>query len=341
MTAVYEWVRNITYYMIFITVVGNLLADSKYEKYLRFFAGIILILLVLKPLTGSLRLDERIAYLFESISFQKEADDFKEKLWGMEDERLERVMSTYEEAVAMDIRGMADTAGFSVRSVKVTIETDRDSPLYGHVTDLYMKLGRQKEENAAGGGWNTAGGIGGSAAGNSIPSSGNSGLSAAGSESADIQIEPQKIQVEPVQIGSGAAGGPAEGGSGDPAVPAPGASAVIAPGDLAAAPGDLAAAPGDPAATPGDLAAAPGDPAAAPGDPAATAPGTPAVIPPEASRPLTEEEAVAAAVEQSQILARTFPANLEERTKINAFIRKVAGYYGLETAHVQVEWEDD
>ena len=334
MTAVYEWVRNITYYMIFITVVGNLLADSKYEKYLRFFAGIILILLVLKPLTGSLRLDERIAYLFESISFQKEADDFKEKLWGMEDERLERVMSTYEEAVAMDIRGMADTAGFSVRSVKVTIETDRDSPLYGHVTDLYMKLGRQKEENAAGGGWNTAGGIGGSAAGNSIPSSGNSGLSAAGSESADIQIEPQKIQVEPVQIGSGAAGAPAEGGSGDPAVPAPGASAVIAPGDLAAA-------PGDPAATPGDLAAAPGDPAAAPGDPAATAPGAPAVIPPEASRPLTEEEAVAAAVEQSQILARTFPANLEERTKINAFIRKVAGYYGLETAHVQVEWEDD
>ena len=290
MTAVYEWVRNITYYMIFITVVGNLLADSKYEKYLRFFAGIILILLVLKPLTGSLRLDERIAYLFESISFQKEADDFKEKLWGMEDERLERVMSTYEEAVAMDIRGMADTAGFSVRSVKVTIETDRDSPLYGHVTDLYMKLGRQKEENAAGGGWNTAGGSGGSAAGNGIPSSGNSGISAAGSESADIQIEPQKIQVEPVQIGSGAAGGPAEGGSGDPA---------------------------------------------------AAPPGAPAVIPPEASRPLTEEEAVAAAVEQSQILARTFPANLEERTKINAFIRKVAGYYGLETAHVQVEWEDD
>ena len=111
---------------------------------------------------------------------------------------------------------------------------------------------------------------------------------------------------------------------GDPAVPAPGAPAVIVPGDLAAAPGDPAAAPGDSAAAP----------------PGASA-GAPAVIPPEASRPLTEEEAVAAAVEQSQILARTFPANLEERTKINAFIRKVAGYYGLETAHVQVEWEDD
>lgn len=304
MTAVYEWVRNITYYMIFITVVGNLLADSKYEKYLRFFAGIILILLVLKPLTGSLRLDERIAYLFESISFQKEADDFKEKLWGMEDERLQRVMSTYEEAVAMDIRGMADTAGFSVRSVKVTIETDRDSPLYGHVTDLYMKLGRQKEENAAGGGWSAA------------------GVSGGGTDSgpAEIQIEPRQIQVEPVQIGSGAAGGPAGGGSGAPAA-VPGAPAAVAPGAPAAAPGDPAA--------------------VVPGAPAAAVPGDPAAVAPEASRPLTEEEAVVAAVEQSQILARTFPANLEERTKINAFIRKVAGYYGLETAHVQVEWEDD
>ena len=40
-------------------------------------------------------------------------------------------------------------------------------------------------------------------------------------------------------------------------------------------------------------------------------------------------------------LAATFPADPQVRSKINGLIRKVAGYYGLETAHVQVEWEDD
>ena len=273
MTAVYEWVRNITYYMIFITVVGNLLADSKYEKYLRFFAGMILILLVLKPLTGSLRLDERIAYLFESISFQKEADDFKEKLWGMEDQRLERVMSTYEEAVAMDIRGMADTAGFAVRAVKVTIETDRSNPLYGHVTDLYMKLAPQKGENAAGA--------------PRPPSAPEDGGDSGFGGPVDVQIEQQQIQVEPVRIGDEGSGAENAGSAADPG--------------------------------------------AAEGNETAVSPPS----------PLSGEEAAAVAVEQSQILARTFPANLEERTKINAFIRKVAGYYGLETAHVQVEWEND
>ena len=46
MEAVYGWVKNIIYYMIFLSVVNNLLADSKYGKYIRFFSGMVLILLV-------------------------------------------------------------------------------------------------------------------------------------------------------------------------------------------------------------------------------------------------------------------------------------------------------
>ena len=37
MQAVCGWVKNIIYFMIFLAVVNNLLADSKYEKYIRFF----------------------------------------------------------------------------------------------------------------------------------------------------------------------------------------------------------------------------------------------------------------------------------------------------------------
>ena len=46
MEELFNWIRNITYYLIFITVVGNLLPDKKYEKYIKLFAGMVLILLV-------------------------------------------------------------------------------------------------------------------------------------------------------------------------------------------------------------------------------------------------------------------------------------------------------
>ena len=83
MEGLYEWIRNITYYLIFMTVVTNLLPDKKYEKYFRLFAGMVLILLVLKPFTGGLRLDDKLAYYFESISFQKEASELSSQLTDM------------------------------------------------------------------------------------------------------------------------------------------------------------------------------------------------------------------------------------------------------------------
>ena len=35
MQAVYGWVKNIIYFMIFLAVVNNLLADSKYETWMK------------------------------------------------------------------------------------------------------------------------------------------------------------------------------------------------------------------------------------------------------------------------------------------------------------------
>ena len=100
MEAVYGWVKNIIYYMIFLSVVNNLLADSKYGKYIRLFSGMVLILLVVSPFTGGLHLDEQISSMFKSISFQNDTDDLKQDLWGMEERRLDQVIREYEQEPA-------------------------------------------------------------------------------------------------------------------------------------------------------------------------------------------------------------------------------------------------
>ena len=116
MEAVYGWVKNIIYYMIFLSVVNNLLADSKYGKYIRFFSGMVLILLVVSPFTGGLHLDEQISSMFKSISFQNDTDDLKQDLWGMEERRLDQVIREYEQAVAADVEGLKHTVWISTCS---------------------------------------------------------------------------------------------------------------------------------------------------------------------------------------------------------------------------------
>lgn len=140
MEAVYGWVKNIIYYMIFLSVVNNLLADSKYGKYIRFFAGMVLILLVVGPFTGSLRLDEQMSAMFRSFSFQNDTDDLKKDLWGMEERRLEQVMGQYEEAVADDVTAMARSEGLACSGARVVINGDRDSSGYGQIRQIQLIL---------------------------------------------------------------------------------------------------------------------------------------------------------------------------------------------------------
>ncbi len=140
MEELFQWIRNITYYLIFITVVINLLPDKKYEKYIKFFAGMVLILLVLKPVTGGLRLDDTLAYHFEAISLKKEAGELTGEISKMDERRLENMIASYEEAVGVDLKSMAETAGFGCREIKAEIDKNQESSTFGHVIRVSMLL---------------------------------------------------------------------------------------------------------------------------------------------------------------------------------------------------------
>ncbi len=148
MAAVYEWIRNLAGFFLFMAVIDNLLPGKKYRKYVQLFSGMILILLVLQPLTGSLRLEDAIAHAYESLVFQYQAGDLTEDILGIEEQRLEQVIGQYEEAVAMDVRQMAEEEGLFVKNCRVTIDRAEESETFGMVT--HMKLEISEEERASG-----------------------------------------------------------------------------------------------------------------------------------------------------------------------------------------------
>ncbi len=156
MDGIYDWVRNIVYYLIFMTIITNLLPAGKYEKYLRLFAGCILILLVLKPLTGSLRLEEKINAIFRSVSFENEAGELKGELDGMEQKRLDHLIGRYETSAEEELIRMAGEEGIEAVAASVVIEGDSGKPDFGKVKKIALRLKKMEEtseaqENADGG----------------------------------------------------------------------------------------------------------------------------------------------------------------------------------------------
>ena len=136
MEVITHWAGNIVSYLVFLTVLTGLLPAHKYEKYIRLFAGCILLLIVLKPLTDGLRLEERLNYLFTSLSFENEAGELKSEVDEIEVRRRNMVLSQYEAEASKEAVRVAAEAGFSVEKADVELEKDPESEQFASVRSV-------------------------------------------------------------------------------------------------------------------------------------------------------------------------------------------------------------
>ena len=144
MDGIYGWIRNLTGFFLFMSVIDNLLPNKKYGKYVRLFSGMILILLVLQPLTGSLRLEDKIAHYYESFVFRYQAEDLQSEILGIEKQRLTQMIAQYEHAVEQDVGQMAEDMGFSVRECSVTINGEEGTEQFGTVTGISLRISAEE-----------------------------------------------------------------------------------------------------------------------------------------------------------------------------------------------------
>lgn len=143
-----DWARNILFFMVFLSVISHLLADRSYEKYIRFFAGMVLILITISPLKGGLNFQEQAGILFEEFSDFWEKQQAGEVLADVDKNRMEMFFSEYKKETEKRIGEMAEAEGFVCRGVEVTLQERSESSDYGRVEKIRLHL--KKEENVDG-----------------------------------------------------------------------------------------------------------------------------------------------------------------------------------------------
>ena len=72
----YGWIRDIAFYAILMTVILYLLPEEGQKKYVRFFMGIVLMLVVLSPLLSVAGLSGTLDSIYAEQTYDEELQDF-------------------------------------------------------------------------------------------------------------------------------------------------------------------------------------------------------------------------------------------------------------------------
>ena len=140
-----DWARNILFFMVFLSVISHLLADSSYEKYIRFFAGMVLILITISPLKGGLNFQEQAGILFEEFSSFWEKQQAGEVLADVDKNRMSVFFAEYKKEAEDRIREMVQAEGFLCTGAEVTLQERSENSDYGRIEKICLHL--KKEEN--------------------------------------------------------------------------------------------------------------------------------------------------------------------------------------------------
>ena len=77
-----EWIQNITFYFILVTLVMQMIPNQSYKKYIQFFTGLILVLLLAEPIMNIVGMDFSIEDYTVQIEEFEEAIRYLGKMEG-------------------------------------------------------------------------------------------------------------------------------------------------------------------------------------------------------------------------------------------------------------------
>ncbi len=84
----YEWLQNITFYLVMVTAVLHVVPNQEYRKYIRFFTGLVLVLMMLTPILNVFGTDVELAELYEESKVEELQKDIMGQGFPMEEEQI-------------------------------------------------------------------------------------------------------------------------------------------------------------------------------------------------------------------------------------------------------------
>ena len=115
----YEWMQNLAFYMVLATVVLYAVPDSGYKKYIRFFTGMVLILMIITPIFRIFGMDSYVVNFYRSREYEEKIREIEEAADYLKDEDFSEALEEEE--------GIIRRRNDSIRVEEIQIEGEKEA----------------------------------------------------------------------------------------------------------------------------------------------------------------------------------------------------------------------
>lgn len=87
----YEWTKNLAFYMVLVTTVVQMIPNNSYKKYVRFFIGLILIVMLAEPVFRILDIKDTFLDTYNSIEVDRKRKEIEDATRYLEEIKPEQL----------------------------------------------------------------------------------------------------------------------------------------------------------------------------------------------------------------------------------------------------------
>ncbi|MBE5949176.1 MAG: hypothetical protein E7261_09130 [Lachnospiraceae bacterium] len=143
MSHMLEWVCDIAVYLILISIVLQVI-PKKFRKYINFFTGVLLIILVINPVTKLFDADKALVEYFEIEEMRQALSDMEDMIKFTENVNEEKLIESYNMQIAEKITELIKEYGFRITDVQVSWNLDNEMKEYGSIKSIYLVLDEKR-----------------------------------------------------------------------------------------------------------------------------------------------------------------------------------------------------
>lgn len=145
MEPLFSWIKNIAFFLILITAVTGTLPDNHFKKYIKFFSGMLLIILLISPISQLLNVDSDLDLSFIEKAYEMELEEMQEEIGNLEYIQSDRLMSGYSDTILTQIDSIVGEEGLYLKKGQVKLVEDRNSENYGTIENISLVISNNKE----------------------------------------------------------------------------------------------------------------------------------------------------------------------------------------------------